>query len=466
MTRDLLRLVATALFLTNAGCATAQHLVGASGFTQVKFDESGSNPVLVDGVLYVGSADGAVYALDPKTGERRWRFQTGESLSPATSGPQIITVPPGTSIADQMAAAMKAVEKQKGEGIRRVDMTPAVENGTVFIGSGDRSFYAIDAATGEKKWSYVAGPGMASNNYTSYPIPAAIIENGTVYFVTDDGLHALDVLTGKRKWMFETLQEIPIQEMNLGKKRTPEGPALGDGLIFLTAWPFIGRDTPQKSFLYAVNPKSGTAKWVFSVDGLDITAPTTAKGFVFFVVSKMLYAINAADGQVKWKLGAKKNFGSPLLLIADNTVYFSSDKSLLAVELESGHQLWSFSAGGIKAIDDQHLYAVTHAGTQDTIHALGLTTGQEQWSLNLSESADHVMIHDGVVYAGSEHLYAIDASTGKELWSLKRTGHESPRLISGGRIFLTSPTVSYVGSTRVDQGYLFAIDAKANKLKP
>jgi len=56
------------------------------------------------------------------------------------------------------------------------------------------------------------------------------------------------------------------------------------------------------------------------------------------------------------------------------------------------------------------------------------------------------MIDDGVVYAGGERLHAIGAATGKELWSFKGTGRVSARLISGGRIFLTSPTVSYIGT--------------------
>src|SRR6185503_18333859 len=50
---------------------------------KIPFEGSGSRPVIVDGVLYVGSADGAVYALNPNTGETKWRFQTGESLPPA-----------------------------------------------------------------------------------------------------------------------------------------------------------------------------------------------------------------------------------------------------------------------------------------------------------------------------------------------------------------------------------------------
>lgn len=216
------------------GCAhnlRDETLPAATTIWKIKFDGSDSSPVIADGVLYVGSADGAVYALDPKTGETKWRFQTGEGLS---SLPQVITVPRGTSVDDQMAAGMSAAEKQRAAGIKRVDMTPLVESGTVFIGSGDHSFYAIDAATGKKKWSYEAGAGMASN---SPLLRAPMLKNGTVYFVTEEGLHALDALTGKRKWLFETLQEVPVNKMNLGRKRTPAGPVPGNGVIYLTAWP-------------------------------------------------------------------------------------------------------------------------------------------------------------------------------------------------------------------------------------
>ena len=69
---------------------------------RVKLEGSGSRPVIVDGVVYVGSADGAVYALDSKTGTLKWRFQTGEGLS---SGPLVIVVPRGTDVGGQMSAS-------------------------------------------------------------------------------------------------------------------------------------------------------------------------------------------------------------------------------------------------------------------------------------------------------------------------------------------------------------------------
>ena len=233
--------------------------------------------MIVDGVLYVGAADGAVYAFDPVTGDTKWRFQTGASLSPETSNVQVIAASPGS---DPIAAALNAVNAAQRPGRRRVDMAPAVANGTVFVGSGDRSFYAIDGATGKMKWSYEAGGGMAANNNMTFPWPAAVVQNGSAYFVTDDGLHAVDTVTGARKWLFETLEGMSVKGAG---KRTPSAPVLGDGVLFLTAWPFArsDRDSP-KAFLYAVDASSGQARWAATVDGGSADAARHRRRTVFF----------------------------------------------------------------------------------------------------------------------------------------------------------------------------------------
>ena len=443
---------------------------------KIKFDGSDSHPVIADGVLYVGSADGGVYALDPANGAMKWRFQTGEGLS---SGPRVITMPKGASLGDMVAKGLDAPR----QGKKGINLTPVVRNGTVFVGSGDFSFYALDAVTGAKKWSYAAESTIAGS---------AVYEDGTAYIVTEKGLHALDTSTGQRKWLFETLQEIPVQQMNAVRllgKRPAQGPVLGEKALFLTAWPFRLSTTPQKGFVYAVDPESGTSRWVTALDGLEITAPVAAKGLVFVTAKdphsppqpdnplgsssnhETLYAINAVDGQIKWKLGAERVYGPSRLLIAGNTLYFKTDKRLVAVELKTGRLLWSFGADSIEGdpkADDQHVYVVTHKGTMDrpddTLHALALATGQKKWSQRLSGGAYVRMVHEGVVYAGGANLHALDAAAGTKLWSFREIGRiSSAQLISDGRIFAISPTVDYFGTSKVDQGYLYALDAKAGK---
>ena len=77
------------------------------------------------------------------------------------------------------------------------------------------------------------------------------------------------------------------------------------------------------------------------------------------------------------------------LAIAGNAIYFFTDKSLFAAELQTGRQLWNFSAeeiqGDLRA-EDQHLYVITYLGSfarpKDTLHALALTTDKRNGPKN------------------------------------------------------------------------------------
>jgi serine/threonine protein kinase len=71
-------------------------------------DEVSSSPVVANGVVYVGSDDKYVYAIDAATGLAKWTFRT--------------------------------------EG--KVTTAPVAVDGVLYVGSGDGSVYALDAATG------------------------------------------------------------------------------------------------------------------------------------------------------------------------------------------------------------------------------------------------------------------------------------------------------------------------------
>ena len=74
-------------------------------------------PTVADGVVYVGSNDHRVYALDAATGNELWSFATGDV---------VVSV-------------------------------PTVADGVVYVGSNDNHLHALDANTGEKLWSYDTG---------------------------------------------------------------------------------------------------------------------------------------------------------------------------------------------------------------------------------------------------------------------------------------------------------------------
>ena len=70
--------------------------------------------------------------------------------------------------------------------------SPAVANGVVYVGSHDKSVYALNASTGALLWSSAYGGAIASS-------PA--VANGLVYVgLFNGGLHALDASTGAKVW--------------------------------------------------------------------------------------------------------------------------------------------------------------------------------------------------------------------------------------------------------------------------
>jgi outer membrane protein assembly factor BamB len=45
----------------------------------------------------------------------------------------------------------------------RVDSSPAVADGRVYVGSSDGKLYVLDAATGEKRWEFDAGDAITAS---------------------------------------------------------------------------------------------------------------------------------------------------------------------------------------------------------------------------------------------------------------------------------------------------------------
>ena len=72
------------------------------------------SPTVTNGVVYAGSNDDHIYALDAETGALLWGFETGG-------------------------------------GIRS---SPTVANDIVYVGSNDNHVYALDASTGDLLWSH------------------------------------------------------------------------------------------------------------------------------------------------------------------------------------------------------------------------------------------------------------------------------------------------------------------------
>src|SRR5258707_5211538 len=72
--------------------------------------------------------------------------------------------------------------------------SPAVANGTVYVGSTDGNLYAVDLRSGTQRWKFATKVRVTSS-------PA--VDGGMVYFGSYDGnFYAVDEAGGQLRWKF------------------------------------------------------------------------------------------------------------------------------------------------------------------------------------------------------------------------------------------------------------------------
>ena len=103
-----------------------------------------SSPQVINGVLYVGSDDHFVYALNASDGSFKWKYQTRDIVQ---SSPQVVNsvVYIGSWYFIYALNAIDGSLKWKFQTGYYVEYSPKVVNGIVYVGSDDGYVYALYA---------------------------------------------------------------------------------------------------------------------------------------------------------------------------------------------------------------------------------------------------------------------------------------------------------------------------------
>ena len=271
-----------------------------------------SSPEVAGGVIYIGSNDSYVYALDAVTGEQRWRFQTGHWVSSPTVVEGVVYVGSGDSYVYALDAVTGAQRWrfQTGAG---VESHPAVVEGVVYIGSNDSYLYALDGATGEQHWRFQTGDEVTSS-------PAVL--GGVVYIGSGDSyVYALEAATGAQRWRFQTGDEVA------------SSPAVVEGVVSIGS---------RDNYVYALDAATGAQRWRFQTGGWvpsTQSPPAVVEGVVYVGShDNYVYALDAATGKERWRFQTDGEvFSSPA--VVDGVVYIASDDGYVyALEAATGEE--------------------------------------------------------------------------------------------------------------------------------
>jgi outer membrane protein assembly factor BamB len=318
----------------------------------------------------------------------------------------------------------------------RIESSPAVVGGVVYLVSEDGVVHALELASGSELWSVdlEAEAGAAS----------PLVADSKVFVGDQAGvLHALDRTTGTEGWRLQS-------DGAIGGSA-----AWSDGLV-LTA-------TDQGS-VYAVEGTSGHVRWQTTVSGPVTRSIAVDRATAYVPVSGgWLVAIHISDGSILWnqQVGASGEGGTPAVagdLVFDAVGIEALDPAAMAVvalDAATGASRWRYASPDqaevyTPAVVAGRAYIV---GLDERVVALDATTGSQVWTVTTGAPNEALpAIVDGTVYVATNGgtLQALDAGTGSERWRASIQGVPYAPIVTGGLVLVgTSVGLLYaIGGAR------------------
>jgi len=318
--------------------------------------------------------------------------------------------------------------------------SPAVFNGTIYIGTSNRTLAALNADTGVVQCTFtlpVTNPGRL----ISSPVVGVVDGSGPIVFIGDAG--TAESNNGGHFWAITGVGN------NAGGCR--------------------------KKWMYDNWPNKGTTGTLAGVwDEPALTRNTRGTWEVVFGTSnpdQSVYALNAAKGSLLWRfhtlhnsgdedVGAGPTIDRPGRQFPDGAVYVDGKDGIeYALDLRTGKKIWSFTLGaGSRAAN-----AVSEAALTGntlvvcfamTVFALNAKTGALKWKVTLGSqvraspavsgpSGDQVLFVGDV--GGTE--YGLNVHNGSQVFTAA-TGSQlqASAAVAVGTLYFTSGSTFYAYS--------------------
>lgn len=308
-------------------------------------------PILIaNGVAYVNSADGYLYAVNATTGAQIWKFQTysggGSQDDPAVAGGHVyVGCLVGGSAQQNGICAVKTsnghlawsyFEDCNCTPPEALSASPVVSGSTVLIpyfstyNYGSSRLIAVTASSGTVLWQYQYKGGNSGGPSASAPAVA----NGNVYIGRgfDGAVCSLTLAAGSVNWCSPTADG-------------GNSVAVAKGVVY---------DDTSSHGVFAFDATSGTQLWQYTPTAGnysgqdDPPAIANGKAYVSGVGSNgNLYALKAATGALLFDTqsagSSAYTYSSPS--IANGVAYVECQSSICAFNAKNGALLYAGTSG-------------------------------------------------------------------------------------------------------------------------
>ncbi len=364
-----------------------------------------------------------------------------------------------------------------------VTATPTVVDGTVYVGSWDDTFYALNLETGAVRWKYRLTPQNAVTPYPGQKPRTATSDGGLItssaWYQAGDGnrpdlvifgggytLYALNASTGKLYWRHDYTgrPERPPDPDTDGARIFSSPVVSGDKVLFGTD---VDGQRGERGYVVAADLDTGDPVWEYQTDVDDAghvlndgcgnvwssgTVLPSLRLVVFDTAdchfsnpptAEAVFALHIDTGKLAWiyrptrpdekcdfDFGATPNAG----VAADGATTFlgvgSKDGTYYSIDPSTGRLRWSTNvvfggfAGGFiatAAYDGKLVYGSTAIGD------FGNFEGAGEVYCDRSDPRDLPMQEPSV--------HAFDAATGAVIWQSLKAASFAPTTVAGGMTF-------------------------------
>jgi outer membrane protein assembly factor BamB len=379
-------------------------------------DSVNYSPVVANGIVYICSYDGNLYALNAKTGEKIWSYN-------AT--------------------------------IFGIGSSPTVADGIVYVSSGEqnRFLYAFNAYNGDLLWTAFIG--------TSVTFDSTVV-NGVIYLAADGSYNspscilAINAKTGVELWNYSSPNPLGCT------------PAVVNRVVYTAS---------GDGYVHAINADNGQEIWNCTRNEAEfLSAPTVVNGILYVGINGAsintngFYALNATNGAEIWRYMASDagNYVLSTAAVYDGTVYVGSrNGDVYAFNAVDGTLLWHITAGHFLFSSPAVIQGLVYIGSGDgNFYSINGTDGTILWNYTINSLPGTFVYSSpaydyGAVYIGScdNNLYAFGDYTGPT-----PNMDQTPLTVDPSPQFSSTPTFEPKSTLNQATSLLESLEVKPNSL--
>lgn len=289
-----------------------------------------SSAAIADGVVYVGSMDEHLYAVQLSDGKEIWKFKAADSIeAPVFVHNKVVYV-------SDMSGVLYALSAEKGDLKWKYETSGKITGSAnviadtdgnalqIVVGSHDKKLYGVNATTGKNVWTYT------TENYINGS--PAVHDNQIVFGGCDAYLHIVG---------FD----------GAGIATIKTGSYIAGSASLSGGQAFVGNYGNQ---LLCADMETEDIVWRFGDedDGSPFfSSPAVAADRVIAGSrDNKVYCLDRKNGKEIWSFATRDQVDSSPVVCRDRVIAASCDNRIYILNLNNGKMIWSYQTGGeIKA---------------------------------------------------------------------------------------------------------------------